>query len=163
MAVCPLPINGSKTISSAKVYNWINLYGNSTGKGAGMTDFGCRFSRKGPDTFGKFQKFLFGNCVFSVLRGFSGKSFFWKDQNILMNVSQDGVFSRLPCSPGCRGADAWTFVPDDFPSHQKTKIYQVLYQENMQRQVWLPSQVSNIYTGSASRNQDSINLFPDSL
>ena len=35
MAVVPDPIKGSKIMSSLNEYSWINLYGNSIGKGAG--------------------------------------------------------------------------------------------------------------------------------
>src|SRR6185295_5841142 len=34
-AVCPEPMNGSRTISVENVYNWIKRYGSSTGNGAG--------------------------------------------------------------------------------------------------------------------------------
>jgi len=87
------------------------------GEGGRVANFPGLDGLELPDGFGPFKEILFLDGVFPVFFG-AFENFLAEDQNIFMDVPQNGIAGGAPASSGCGRTGAGGFVPDDLSEHQ---------------------------------------------
>ncbi len=79
-----------------------------------------------------------------------------------MHIPQHRIAGGKPGPPGCGGAGAGGFVPDDLTAHQEAYFQHLVDDVTVQGDIGLAAQVGYIDARPSTRHQHPVSLLPDS-